>query len=297
MNSWSPSCQLICRVYTADGEKKIENYNTYGSSLVLSDDKLSATCEYFSITCLNEKPTYQVSYKGESITLEFEFETVDRGFEKGKIPFMDDADSGYVLAQLVPKANIRHANFSLEGKVIELDHAMGCFVHAVQNQPQQAARWNFVDFQSEKDALMMFQFEIPGESGVVTQSQGALILDNQLTAICFDNHSTFKSSEVDDFSGYHIPKAITHVWRGTTMANEPVQVTMHLELTRLLDKIDVLGELPFLVRKFVQTFITAPFVYQWFQSNVSVQVELNGVTKVIQGNVFHENVFMLELEH
>jgi hypothetical protein len=69
---------------------------------------------------------------------------------------------------------------------------------------------------------------------------------------------------------------------------------MEFELKNLLDKIDVLGELPFLVRKFVQTFVTAPFVYQWFES-VEARIRVGGQERRVKGRVFHENTFLMQM--
>jgi Svf1-like C-terminal lipocalin-like domain len=57
----------------------------------------------------------------------------------------------------------------------------------------------------------------------------------------------------------------------------------------------VLAELPFLVRKFIQAFITAPFVYQWFET-AAAEVTVDGVTSRIEGKVFQECTFLAELE-
>ena len=115
-------------------------------------------------------------------------------------------------------------------------------------------------------------------------------------AITINNKSVFEETEYDDFSGYQIPKSVKHTWEGVDSSEQPIKIELSLNLDRLLDKIDVLSELPFLVRTFIQTFITAPFVYQWFEY-CKVIVTRGSETTVLQGHTFHENTFLLELEN
>jgi p-aminobenzoyl-glutamate transporter AbgT len=69
-----------------------------------------------------------------------------------------------------------------------------------------------------------------------------------------------------------------------------------LSLSRLLDKIDVLGELPYLVRVFIQTFITAPFCYQWMDQVGKATITIENETPIeIQGLLFNETSFLAEI--
>ena len=103
------------------------------------------------------------------------------------------------------------------------------------------------------------------------------------------------SKEYDAFSGYLIPSKVNHIWRGHTHDGQVVKIEMEFGLNNLLDKIDVLGELPFLVRKFLQTFVTAPFVYQWLE-HVEAIVTVGEQREIVKGKVFHETTFLMEME-
>lgn len=71
------------------------------------------------------------------------------------------------------------------------------------------------------------------------------------------------------------------------------RVELVVECQRLCDKIDVLGQLPYLLRKFIQTFITAPFVYQWYEeAEATITFGSNGERRVIKGNVFFETTHL-----
>lgn len=85
---------------------------------------------------------------------------------------------------------------------------------------------------------------------------------------------------------------MVHEWKGTTLDGQDIVIEMKLKLHNLLDKIDVLKQVPFLVRKFIQTFITSPFVYQWIE-DVTVTLVMGNEKKSISGRVFQETSFCL----
>lgn len=98
---------------------------------------------------------------------------------------------------------------------------------------------------------------------------------------------------MDDFSGHYVPKSIIHELSGSCLVSgKQVLLKITVPLSRLLDKIDVLGELPYLVRVFIQTFITAPYCYQWMDDNVVLSLDVGGEKKEISGVVFNETSFL-----
>jgi hypothetical protein len=261
MNSWSPTVQLVARAFGPDGFKKSVTLTKKSGELKLSDDRLSATCGPMSVQFVQgESWGYKVTLKENDFEFEFETVSLTEAFQvkDGKHVFGDDESKGWVQSRFLPKQavtgflKVGNAKYDLKGFVLST------FVQ--QYLPQNVSLWNFCDFQSEKDAVMLYQFHLPNGRQV---SQGALILNGKLEAITIDNHTTYHDAKIDSFSGYAIPSSLDHEWKGSTNDGDPLSIKMSLKLNTLMDKIDVLSELPFLVRKFIQTFITAPFVYQW----------------------------------
>lgn len=119
------------------------------------------------------------------------------------------------------------------------------------------------------------------------ESRDVLLLDHATTI--------YGNSTLDSFSSYKIPQSLTHTFTGTTAANVPITIHLALTLSHLVDKINVLAELPFLIRKFIQTFITAPFVYQWIE-DAEARIEVGGEVHVLEGRVFQECTFLVEME-
>ena len=127
-------------------------------------------------------------------------------------------------------------------------------------------------------------------------SQGCLILDGKIVSVLLDNKSIFHDAKLDDFSGHDIPSKVTHEWSGFTVGPnpKPIYIKLALDLSKLIDKVDILGELPYLIRVFVQTFVTAPFCYQWLETATAI-VGIDGVEREITGRTFHENTILAHI--
>jgi hypothetical protein len=290
MNSWSPTVQLVARAFLPNGEMKSVTLTKGYGELILSEDKRSATCGPMSVEFFEFG--YKVQLQDGDFEYQFETKSLTEPFKvgSGKHFFQDDNESkGWVQSTFLPKQTvvgtmkIQEQEYDLKGFVLST------FVQ--QHLPQNVALWNFCDFQSEKDALMLYQFHMPNSYEKKQVSQGCLVLNGKLEAITVENSTVFHDEAIDEFSGYKVPKSLDHEWKGTTMSGEPIQIKMSLNLQNLVDKIDVLGELPYLVRKFIQTFITAPYVYQWVE-DTTVVVTKGSETIEIKGRVFHENAFV-----
>ncbi|KAJ3189491.1 putative cell survival pathways protein [Gaertneriomyces sp. JEL0708] len=293
--SWSPSIQVSAAFHGKDGSKKRHTATLSGSSFKPSDDRLSVKCENMAVTYLPEKKGYKVTLNAQpALIIDVEFQAVDDFIQvhDGKLPFKNaDISSGYVSAQFIPKARVTGSVF-VDGKLHNAA-GFGIFVKAVQSKPQNVARWTFANVQNDTDSLTLYQFEMPDGYGFDFKqcSQGILVLDNKTTAVTLDNSATLLNKTYDNFSGYQIPSQARYAWSGKTSDGEPVKIQMEVTLKRLIDKIDLLSELPFLIRKFIQALITAPFVYQWVE-DVTATVTVGSTTRTISGRLFHENAFL-----
>jgi hypothetical protein len=85
---------------------------------------------------------------------------------------------------------------------------------------------------------------------------GAFIYNGTQLATTTNNRCVHLSPKIDDFSGYMIPTEVNISWKGTTNEDtpRPIEIDSIIKLDTLRDKIDVLGELPFLLRKFLQVY-------------------------------------------
>ncbi|KAJ3075137.1 putative cell survival pathways protein [Podochytrium sp. JEL0797] len=292
----SPDVMLTCRVYHPDDTKEGITSHHGSSSMKLSDDDLSASCGEMSIKYSHTTKGYHIHYLNHETMFDIEFIPTDDAFKigDGKAFFGKDQHDGYVQAVFMPKATVT-GTMTVAGKSSECK-GEGLFHHAIQVKPQDAARWNFINFQNEKDALMLYEFELPKacESGPVLTSQGCIVRNGKTLAVTTDNRAVHVQHAIDPTSQYQIPTQMFMTWHGKTLEDElDVKVEISTMLDNNLDRIDVLGELPFLLRKLIQTFVTAPFIFSWYERKVIAKVTIGDEVSEMEGDVFVECSFLL----
>ncbi len=161
--------------------------------------------------------------------------------------------------------------------------------------PQSIQQWNFVNLQNEKDSLMIYHVKLGSYHKCTvadkTVCQASLVLDNKVTSILLQDKMKFSGDQLDEFSGYKIPKSISHVLQGRTVDGDEIKITLDLALDNLIDKVDILAQLPYLIRLFIQTFITAPFCYQWVEQ-ATATIDIGGQVREISGLTFAETTFL-----
>lgn len=148
---------------------------------------------------------------------------------------------------------------------------------------------------------MLYQLQLPEGSAKKQVSQAAFVLGGEFEAITLDNQIIFHEPELDEWCNHRIPTKITHEWKGHSKTGEIIEIVMKLNLSDLCDKIDVLAELPYLIRVFIQSFVTAPYVYQWYlkltrMESACVTVTKDGQITEFRGKAFHETTFMQSIE-
>ena len=246
--------------------------------------------------------SYKVKYDAApEIMVDFELHPVDGGFQMGDggTSFSSAEDAGYVSTRFIPKADLS-GSIKCGGenaKTISLDGGHGLLVHAVQMNPHHVARWNFGDLQSDKDGIMFYQFELPEDNEsyeVSLVATGAVMRNQKLAAVTLDGSIKFAERHMDDEFGYTIPTKTVVALTGHTDKGDEVKVDMTLSPATPIDKIDLLSELPWIIRTFVQTFLTKPIVYQWFQ-DAKADVTIGRDKFTVEGKMFYEVVLMAEI--
>ncbi|KAJ3071314.1 putative cell survival pathways protein [Podochytrium sp. JEL0797] len=294
----SPNVGVTCRVYYPDGTKECKTINHGTSSFKLTDSNLSATCEEMSIKYNHATQGYTVQFNiSKDTVFNVEYIPADcAGTFKvgnGRVYFGKGEKDGFVQAAFMPKAKVT-GTVVLKGKSVACE-AEGLFHHAIQCKPQNVQKWNFVNFQSEEDALMLYEFELPknGHSDLNIVSQGCIVHKGRTLAITTNNRAVHVQQEFDALSKYDIPTQMFLSWHGKTLEDGlDVSVELSTLLTNKLEMIDVLAELPFLLRKFIQAFITAPFIFSWYEKRIVAKVTVGDDKFEIEGNAFVECSFL-----
>lgn len=185
----------------------------------------------------------------------------------------------------------------------------GMLVHAIQGMRPNlvASRWNFANFQSEAHGgVSAVQMEFttldtygrkgPGSGGVKVNI-GSLVLGGKLATVTAEtkwpdeaqpdeadvmSRATHLGSVKDADTGYEAPSAITYRWAGPSLvegkqggidAIVKVDVGSLAAPKGLIEKVDVLAEIPYVVKTVVNYVAgTKPYIYQ-------VRLQLSDITR------------------
>lgn len=199
---------------------------------------------------------------------------------------------GYAIHRFWPRCHV--SGIVRNGKdVHDLDGSRGVFIHAIQGlRPNLlAANWNFANFQSvEKEgeeavSLIMMEFTTTPQYGAKTINVGSVVVGDKLVGVTAGGSGVVGGSNVthvdpvpDAETDYDAPSALKYSWEATRLedgkpaaGNAKVHAVLKQDLlldkdgykTRgLVEKVDVLGQIPYLIRKFVNYAAgTKPYIY------------------------------------
>jgi hypothetical protein len=172
----------------------------------------------------------------------------------------------------------------------------GMFVHAIQGMRPNlvAASWNFADFQSDElggiSAIQMEYTTIdsygrkgPGSGGVVV-NLGSLVVGGKLISVSgetrwpdareaapeYISRAEHMDATLDPETGYKQPQQIKFSWTAPLIeGGDKISAFCLLDVGTpdtprgLLQKVDVLAEIPYVIKKFVNYVAgTKPYIYQ-----------------------------------
>ena len=202
---------------------------------------------------------------------------------------------GYVIHRFWPR-------FKATGTVIRSGNAIhvkgsGMLVHAIQGMRPNlvASAWNFVHFQSDQlDGVSAIQMEFKtldtygkhgaGSGGVVVNI-GSLVVGDKLAAVTAEtkwpgekptssvvSQTTHLTPEQDPDTSYRKPTGILFDWKapsiipdapGALEAKLQVDLGSVAEPKGLIEKVDVLAEIPYVIKVAVNYVAgTKPYIYQ-----------------------------------
>ena len=126
-------------------------------------------------------------------------------------------------------------------------------------------------------------------------STGSFVKDGKTIAVTSDSRMVQSKLKYDEFSGYNIPTEFQSSWLGKTVVDgveKDVKIEMTTELKNSVAKIDILAELPYVLKVIIQTFVTAPYMFQWIEKNTTAKVSIGEDTYEIEGTLFAESCFL-----
>ncbi|AET37555.1 Svf1p Ecym_1320 [Eremothecium cymbalariae DBVPG len=139
-------------------------------------------------------------------------------------------------------------------------------------KPHHAARsWNFLNFHSEEYSVILMEFTTPKSYENTEVSIGILCDKNSVLAVTVDNKVEHLDASVDSV-GWPVPKAISIDFQGVSASitdNEidtapKISANMEGQLSCLVERVDVMAEIPNFVKNIVSGVAGAkPYIYQF----------------------------------
>ncbi|RHZ56341.1 hypothetical protein Glove_402g19 [Diversispora epigaea] len=119
------------------------------------------------------------------------------------------------------------------------------------------------------------------------------MVGNKLIGVSVRNQANFITTVLDPDTGYNIPEKILYTWEGSTLdTGENFKARMEFDTAVLMDKIDVLNEIPYFLKKIVQAFVAKPYVYQWFNDTIAYIKIGDKDEFAVPGKLFSEATFI-----
>lgn len=163
------------------------------------------------------------------------------------------------------------------------------FVMAMQGmKPHHAAKsWNFLNFQSDDFSAVQMEFTTPVSYALTKVNVAILTSKDLIIATSIDNEIVHENAEEDDV-GWKVPKAIT--FNFTDGTNSEVIAKVSGETKALVERVDVMAEIPQLIKNIVSGIAGAkPYIYQFCNT---LTLEYEG--KKTDGVAFNEATFISE---
>ncbi|KAL7750088.1 putative cell survival pathways protein [Sorochytrium milnesiophthora] len=288
--SYSPLTQVTLYIKTPSLTfYKSASYG--GSSLVVSPQGF--VCEAVTVEMqenANGLLTFLVSHKSKEAVMEFRLELTDKVMQTGDGLVRlntGSTEDGTVLQQYGVRGNL--TGHIMANKTMCTLDGYGTYLHQLQGiKPHLiASKWTQFTFQSDKLAVSTTSGHTPKHYGSSFFSTLAMRLsqDNHLYTLTSTNTQlTTLATAVDPHTGYEIPTSFRVTASGQASvapADSTAAPTLEIETTFALDhaawhRIDVLSEMPWLVRKAIQLLVANPYVYQFVVDHCEVVVKKDG---------------------
>jgi len=259
-----------------------------GSNLSLSEDKLSSYALDTEFTSLStDEFHYKIGANFEPKKIKYDLDftsTCPYGYQTDKIQFdPENIKNGYCIHRFIPTGRVKGTVVINEKTTININ-GTALYSHAVQQNPQYCKRWNLITMNNGTDGLMMLEFI----SKSTSVGKAGLVLDNKLVGVATDCTVKQVCSVIDKDTDYEVPSEMKYTITGKTIeGGKPFTIDLTMKPTNQIDRIDCLSFLPFLVRKFIQKFISKPFIYQWLDEGVA-EVTIGDEKRTIKGLVLQE---------
>lgn len=233
------------------------------------DRQLSFYADGCAITLNEEGTSYSVkSATNEASIVNLTVTRTAPGFQVGS-----NGKSFFGTDPQHPWGSVKHAFWPrcrVEGSIItksgEIDfRGKALFIHALQGMKPHhaAAKWKFCNFQSPTYSAVMMEYTTPPSYGLTVVNVGGIAKDGEIICAGATNSAEHTQIISDPENNWPEPSSVKFIWKGKTQAGEDVQGELGSELGRRLDRVDVLAQVPAIVKTLVGGVVgTKPYIYQ-----------------------------------
>ncbi|EAZ63745.1 protein involved in the diauxic switch [Scheffersomyces stipitis CBS 6054] len=145
------------------------------------------------------------------------------------------------------------------------------FVMALQGmKPHHAAKaWNFMNFHSKTYSAVQMEFTTPISYANTKVNVGIISKDGEIVLATINNVVLHQDPKEDPGVGWHVPTAITFKYikdkkEEVAKDDDVVVGSVSGPLTTLVERVDVMAEIPQLVKNIVSGVVgTKPYIYQY----------------------------------
>ena len=214
----------------------------------------------------------------------------------GNIHFGQDMSDGFINMKFIPTAHATGWTQVGDGEKDPFEgHAL--VIHQFQGvRPHlSASRWNLAYFVGDTQrsgmtpsCLFMIQLKTPDSYDDATINYGAIHHKHDSLAVSVSNEIIHGESPIDEESGFPIPTLITYKWHGVTFSDKKFTAVCEATPKVQCARICLLDNVPYVLRKVVETFVARPFVYQWLD-RAQIKLEIEGEEgECLEGWIFQE---------
>lgn len=275
VNGWlsipPPKSRGIFRSKKTDEGLVRETAHYPATKMSISKSKTSLEVEQYEVVlqvddCREKRRGFNLKYAGKTVTFELFFEPLTEAvtFGDGRILFGAEQNDGLIHMKFIPSGKVS-GSLTMNG-VCKPFNGRGMGVHQFQGiRPTLVAtRWTMSMFCSRDQQLSLFMIQVmtPPTYGNAVVNYGGFV-DATGLHVCRDGKITPFKPQLDPDSNYYIPHELLYEWHGETGRDEKFTAECRVKPRMLCERINLLDNLPFEMRKVMESFITKPYIYQW----------------------------------
>ncbi|PGH36981.1 hypothetical protein GX50_00217 [[Emmonsia] crescens] len=294
------NCHFNSKIYATDGKSPHKWCTDSVQNYMFDEDMLSFGGDNIALTLNAEGDTYTIkSAMNEESLVNVSVKRSAPGFAIGR-----NGTSNFGTDPENPWGSMRHVFWprcQVEGTIVtperEIDFkGLGVFVHALQGMKPHhlAARWNFGAFQSPTYSAVFMEYTTPPSYGSTVVSVGGIAKDGEIVFAGPVKPAIHLESTEDTYNDWPEPKSIKFTWDGKSKDDKPVEAVLEGSLGLRLDRVDVMAEVPGIIKSIVGSVAgTKPYIYQFSpQDKLSLKIRIGDTEDTEQGNLYSETTFI-----